>query len=190
MFTHILIKIRICSPILFAEQFSGPSVCNTVLYVSELTGNLKCLAQLRIVTLKPVMLHYLMMLYKLSVYLTTINVIRLVRTPLFESHINICLELVTPDVLGACDVQVPVGCTGCRAISGFNREADVNCAPLGYYAASGTNSLPTFQDNLSVPSARIEITCRRFGTTYRSHLRESKIPCRRFGTTYRYHLRG
>ena len=27
-----------------------------------------------------------------------------------------------------------------------------NCAPLGYYAASSGNSLPTFRDNLSVQS--------------------------------------
>jgi hypothetical protein len=28
---------------------------------------------------------------------------------------------------------------------------DDNCAPVGYYAASSGNSLPTFRDNLSVP---------------------------------------
>jgi len=41
----------------------------------------------------------------------------------------------------------------CR-ISGFRREVDENCALLGYYAASSGNSLPTFRDNLSVPSER------------------------------------
>ena len=35
-------------------------------------------------------------------------------------------------------------------ISGFRREADEICALVGYYAASGGNSLPTFRDNLSV----------------------------------------
>jgi hypothetical protein len=31
-----------------------------------------------------------------------------------------------------------------------------NCALLGYYATSSGNFLPTFRDNLSVPSARKE----------------------------------
>jgi hypothetical protein len=38
-------------------------------------------------------------------------------------------------------------------ISGFHREVDENCDPLGYYAASCANFLPTFQKNLSVPSS-------------------------------------
>jgi hypothetical protein len=37
-------------------------------------------------------------------------------------------------------------------ISGF-RRVDENYALLGYYAASNGNFLPTFQDNLSVPSS-------------------------------------
>jgi len=37
-------------------------------------------------------------------------------------------------------------------ISDFRREADENCALLGYYAASGRNFLPTFRVNLSIPS--------------------------------------
>ena len=41
--------------------------------------------------------------------------------------------------------------------SSFRREVDKNCALLGYYAASNGNSLPTFRDNLSVPSSRIEL---------------------------------
>jgi len=36
-------------------------------------------------------------------------------------------------------------------ISVFRREADQNCALLGYYASSGGKFLPTFRDNLSVP---------------------------------------
>ena len=39
-------------------------------------------------------------------------------------------------------------------ISGFRRDVDEICVFLGYYAASSGNSLPTFQDNLSVPSSR------------------------------------
>jgi hypothetical protein len=31
-----------------------------------------------------------------------------------------------------------------------------NCAVLGYYAASSGNFLPTFQDNLSVPSSGVK----------------------------------
>ena len=37
--------------------------------------------------------------------------------------------------------------------SGFRRELDENSALLGCYAASGGNFLPTFRDNLSVPSS-------------------------------------
>jgi hypothetical protein len=33
------------------------------------------------------------------------------------------------------------------------RKWEFFCAVLGYYAASSGNSLPTFRDNLSVPSA-------------------------------------
>ena len=38
-------------------------------------------------------------------------------------------------------------------ISGFLREVDEDCALLGCYAASSGNFLPTFRDNLSVPSS-------------------------------------
>jgi len=41
-------------------------------------------------------------------------------------------------------------------ISGLLREADENCALVGYYAASDGNSLPTLRDNLSVPSSRVK----------------------------------
>ena len=36
-------------------------------------------------------------------------------------------------------------------ISGFSLEVDENCAYVGYHAASGDKSLPTFRDNLSLP---------------------------------------
>jgi len=39
-------------------------------------------------------------------------------------------------------------------ISGFRRDVDEICVFLGYYAGSSGNSLPTFQDNLLVPSSR------------------------------------
>jgi len=35
-------------------------------------------------------------------------------------------------------------------ISGFFRDADENCALLGYYAASSGNSLPMFRDLLTL----------------------------------------
>ena len=41
-------------------------------------------------------------------------------------------------------------------ISGFRREVDEICALLGYYAASSGIPLPTFRDNVSVPSTRVK----------------------------------
>jgi len=41
-------------------------------------------------------------------------------------------------------------------MSVFRREVDESCALLGYYAASGCNILPTFRDNVSVPSSRVK----------------------------------
>jgi hypothetical protein len=38
-------------------------------------------------------------------------------------------------------------------ISGFRRDADEVCALLEYYAAFSDSSVPTFRDNLSVPSS-------------------------------------
>jgi hypothetical protein len=43
-------------------------------------------------------------------------------------------------------------------ISGFRREVDENCVVLGYGAASGGNSVPTYRDNLSVPSSGVKNT--------------------------------
>jgi hypothetical protein len=37
----------------------------------------------------------------------------------------------------------------------LNYNYSENCALLGYYVAISNNSLPTFRDNLSVPSSRI-----------------------------------
>jgi hypothetical protein len=41
-------------------------------------------------------------------------------------------------------------------ISGFRRDADEICALIGYNAASGGNPLPTFRDNVSVPSSSLK----------------------------------
>ena len=38
----------------------------------------------------------------------------------------------------------------------INHQDPEYCALLGYYAESSSNSLPTFRDNLSVPSSRVE----------------------------------
>jgi hypothetical protein len=41
-------------------------------------------------------------------------------------------------------------------ISGFRRDVDEIRALLGYYAASCGNCLPTFRDNVSVPSSWVK----------------------------------
>jgi hypothetical protein len=64
----------------------------------------------------------------------------------------------------------------------FVWRLDESCALLGYYAASSGNPLPTFRDNVSVPSSRVKKSKkkrRRFGTTYLSHLQGSKSPTRK-----------
>jgi len=40
--------------------------------------------------------------------------------------------------------------------AGFPRNVEEMCVLLGHYAALGGNSVPTFQDNLSVPSSRVQ----------------------------------
>jgi hypothetical protein len=42
-----------------------------------------------------------------------------------------------------------------RIYSELNHVLTENCVLLGYYAASSGNSLPTFRDNISVPSSRV-----------------------------------
>jgi hypothetical protein len=41
------------------------------------------------------------------------------------------------------------------AISGIRRDVEIRTL-LGYYAASNGNPLPTFRDNVSVPSSRVK----------------------------------
>ena len=41
-------------------------------------------------------------------------------------------------------------------VSGFRRELYENCAPLRRFAESSDNSVPTFRDNLSVPSSGVK----------------------------------
>jgi hypothetical protein len=41
-------------------------------------------------------------------------------------------------------------------VSGVRRDVDETCCILGYYAASSGSPLPTFWDNISVPSSRVK----------------------------------
>jgi hypothetical protein len=41
-------------------------------------------------------------------------------------------------------------------VSRFRRDVDEVCLLPGYYAASNANPLPTFRDNVSVPSSRVK----------------------------------
>jgi hypothetical protein len=43
-------------------------------------------------------------------------------------------------------------------ISGFRRDVNEICALLGCYAAQSGDSVPTFGENLSVPSSRVKIS--------------------------------
>jgi hypothetical protein len=89
---------------------------------------------------------------------------------------------------------------------------DVSGQPVGtIFKRPEVSSVPTFRDNLSVPSssAQKSLLYRRFGTSYRYHLQaprslfctdvsghlsvpsssaQKSLLYRRFGTTYRYHL--
>jgi hypothetical protein len=50
---------------------------------------------------------------------------------------------------------------GKNVISGFRRNVDENCVLLGYYAASCGNCLPTFRDNVSLTSSRVQSPSRK-----------------------------
>jgi hypothetical protein len=53
-------------------------------------------------------------------------------------------------------VLTPVANLHHSVISGFRHDVDEICALLGYYATSSGDSLPTFQDNASVPSSTVK----------------------------------
>jgi hypothetical protein len=61
--------------------------------------------------------------------------------------------------------QSPWKITGWQLISHFDfrllRDVDEICVLLGYYAASCDNCLPTFRDNVSVPSSRVKSPSRK-----------------------------
>jgi len=69
------------------------------------------------------------------------------------------LHLITPQIIQKLtDERAMVRNESCL-LSGLRREVVETCALLGYYAARSVNFLPTFRDNLSVPSqgSRINI---------------------------------
>jgi hypothetical protein len=49
-----------------------------------------------------------------------------------------------------------VSCHYSRLIAGCHCDVDEICALLGYYAASCVKCLPTFRDNVSVPSSWVK----------------------------------
>jgi hypothetical protein len=53
-------------------------------------------------------------------------------------------------------VNTFVGFHSLSVISGLPRDADEICAILGCYTASNGNPLPTFRDNISVPSSTVK----------------------------------
>ena len=112
-----------------------------------------------------------------------------------QTHNELCWITCLNIVPLLCNYQTCTEGTVC-VISGFPLEANKNCALLGCYAASSGNSLPTFRDNLSVPSSGFQdskflfrfgflllvimqgafvISYRRFGTNYPSHSQASRI---------------
>jgi hypothetical protein len=56
-------------------------------------------------------------------------------------------------IILACDL---LSTASVFVISGFRRDVDEIFAILGYYAALSGNSLPTFRENVSVPSSRVK----------------------------------
>jgi hypothetical protein len=63
----------------------------------------------------------------------------------------------------------------CVVVSGFSRDVDEICAPLGYYTALIGSSLQTFRENLSVPSSRLKMSKKTSWTS--SPLKMGPIGC-------------
>jgi hypothetical protein len=82
-----------------------------------------------------------------------------------HSDVPVC-ALCTPPVICACLCSVHTNSHMCLSvlcahqhnlqcvISGFRREVDENCALQDYYVARNDISLPTFRNNLSLPSSK------------------------------------
>jgi hypothetical protein len=60
-------------------------------------------------------------------------------------------------------------------ISGFRRDVDEICALVGYYAAPSGCSVPTFRDNLSVPSSRVKNSKKNVSSWTSWHLKIGPI---------------
>ena len=62
-----------------------------------------------------------------------------------------------------------------RGISVFRHDVDENCVLLYCYAASSSNFVPTFRDNLSVPLRQYDITATRCVITQKSEILNSRL---------------
>jgi hypothetical protein len=62
--------------------------------------------------------------------------------------------------------------------SGFRREVDIICALLEYYVPRSDNSLPTFRDNILVPSSRVKKSKKDFFTLEDGTDRLSRKVCK------------
>jgi hypothetical protein len=100
-----------------------------------------------------------------------------------------------PRWLGICDLGDEVfsedGGSVSRNVSNYwttlccNRDGIVNivleefCALLGYYAKSSCNPLPTFRDNVSIPSSRIKKSKKKSGPFKMGQIRcpETSVKC-------------
>jgi hypothetical protein len=81
------------------------------------------------------------------------NVKFTVKVLVFSLCKSIIHQLLSPKYVGFKAVQSTGYVDNSWVISGFRREVDENCVHLCYYAASSGNFLPTFRDNLSVPTS-------------------------------------
>jgi hypothetical protein len=68
---------------------------------------------------------------------------------LYREIIAVCSEIHTKYINTLCGQNVEF------LTSGYRRDVVEICALLGYYAMSCRNCLPTFQDNVSVPSSGV-----------------------------------
>ena len=74
---------------------------------------------------------------------TLLNIIPILSPSLYYFYVNFCKVVSLFCLLSLCNVSRKNNIFGI-------------CALLGYYAALSNNPLPTFRDNLSVPSSRVK----------------------------------
>ena len=70
-----------------------------------------------------------------------------------KTNKSYCIAIFWSGCLSFVSIEIKAGLQ--FVISGFHRDVNENCTFPGYYAAYSGNSLPTFRDNLSVPSSRV-----------------------------------